>query len=832
MKSEEQIITNLICTTLQIKLPPHSMNIIIPLGGRGERFSKNGYVEPKPLIPIFEKTMIEYAIDNLNRKKDDHIYIFYNNKLDAHEFSYKIREKYPEVRLTCVPDTKGAAETLSIGLRHVMKQKDHHKKCLVVDCDTFYTEDIVSMFREKTDNTTFYTLNYETKPIYSYIETDKDESVVDIKEKVKISDKANAGAYAFTDIQELCDFCDHVVNNNITFNNEPYTSCVISEMVKKGIVFKGCKISSDCVVSLGTPDAVTIYKERTRAFLFDLDGTLVKTDDIYFKVWSDILTEFNLVLTNEIFTNYIQGNNDKYIVETLLKNVDVCLDDLSRDKDNLFIKHISSVHLIEGVNEILKQIKADGHKACIVTNCNRHVAEAIITYVDIAWAVDFIVSGQECMHGKPNVEPYKKALDTYHISSQKCIVFEDSKSGLLSGKQIHPLCLIGIETIYDSATMKRYGVDMSIKDYVGVSIRDIMSFHKSSGASYLRSLIFSTTDTSNVKYVCFDAEKLKGGFIADVVSFQVVTHNNTIHHRILKYENTEENNLSSMATKIQLYQREYYFYTNISPFVNVCIPKFHHLVVDNAKSEEPIGIVLENLLTRNLVPNLTLSEESVDVTLKIVDRMASMHAHFWDTNLASRFPDLKKSTDPIFCPFYTTFIEERYASFGEKWFSVLTESQKKLSDDICKNFSEIQKRMDGEKNQTFIHGDIKSPNIFYDKENGCEPYFIDWQHCAIGKGVQDLVFFVVESFDISDLIPVFNLAVEYYYKKLKEYGVVGYSRKEFEDDLYFSLCYVPFFTSIWFGTTPQDELIDANFPYFFITKMFHLIEFSKNNIFL
>ena len=35
------------------------MNIIIPLGGKGERFSKNGYDRPKPLIPIFDKRMIE-----------------------------------------------------------------------------------------------------------------------------------------------------------------------------------------------------------------------------------------------------------------------------------------------------------------------------------------------------------------------------------------------------------------------------------------------------------------------------------------------------------------------------------------------------------------------------------------------------------------------------------------------------------------------------------------------------------------------------------------------------------------------------------------------------
>ena len=42
------------------------MNIIIPLGGSGERFKNNGYTSPKPLINIFDKHMIEYVIDNLN----------------------------------------------------------------------------------------------------------------------------------------------------------------------------------------------------------------------------------------------------------------------------------------------------------------------------------------------------------------------------------------------------------------------------------------------------------------------------------------------------------------------------------------------------------------------------------------------------------------------------------------------------------------------------------------------------------------------------------------------------------------------------------------------
>ena len=33
------------------------MNIIIPLGGKGERFKINSYTQPKPLIPILGKCM-------------------------------------------------------------------------------------------------------------------------------------------------------------------------------------------------------------------------------------------------------------------------------------------------------------------------------------------------------------------------------------------------------------------------------------------------------------------------------------------------------------------------------------------------------------------------------------------------------------------------------------------------------------------------------------------------------------------------------------------------------------------------------------------------------
>ena len=53
------------------------MNIIIPIGGKGERFKNKAYAKPKPLIDIFEKPMIFYVLDNLNINENDIIYIIY-----------------------------------------------------------------------------------------------------------------------------------------------------------------------------------------------------------------------------------------------------------------------------------------------------------------------------------------------------------------------------------------------------------------------------------------------------------------------------------------------------------------------------------------------------------------------------------------------------------------------------------------------------------------------------------------------------------------------------------------------------------------------------------
>jgi hypothetical protein len=69
-------------------------------------------------------------------------------------------------------------------------------------------------------------------------------------------------------------------------------------------------------------------------------------------------------------------------------------------------------------------------------------------------------------------------------------------------------------------------------------------------------------------------------------------------------------------------------------------------------------------------------------------------------------------------------------------------------------------------------------------------------------------------------LPLFK---NYYYCKLVEYGIQNYSFSEFEIDLCDAFCYIPFFTAVWFGCMSEDELIDKNFPFFFIQKLFKIL---------
>ena len=254
------------------------MNIVIPIGGIGQRFKDEGYLMPKPLINVLGKPMIYKVINSLNLDKDDNIYIVYNNQLKECNFEDLLKFYFPNKNIYFISLdflTRGAAETVLTGLNE-LPVKELNKEFLLIDCDTFYEEDIINIYKSSPNkNLIFNFTDTNPEPIFSYLEIDKNSKVNSIQEKNKISDHANTGAYGFESGVLLKRYCEQVLN----LNSELYISYVYNEMLKDNIKIYGQKISKfHCV---GTPLQLQIYCNKnkhqvnTLRICFDLDNTLV-----------------------------------------------------------------------------------------------------------------------------------------------------------------------------------------------------------------------------------------------------------------------------------------------------------------------------------------------------------------------------------------------------------------------------------------------------------------------------------------------------------------------------------------------------------------------------
>ncbi|KAH8064478.1 hypothetical protein JL722_1352 [Aureococcus anophagefferens] len=211
------------------------MNVMIPLGGIGSRFQKEGYKYPKPFVKVLGKEMILWVVDNLKLGPKDTLVVVYNPKfLDMRELMEMVTVRF-------------GLEGLDARLRK--------RPCMLVDGDTFYTADIVSAYRAIADTAggSFCFEDTQPKPMYSYVTLGADgKEITGIKEKVKISDWANTGCYCFRDGERLLHYCGVIIDRGETqlsqdMKGEFYTSGVIKAMLDDGERFEALVLDRDCM---------------------------------------------------------------------------------------------------------------------------------------------------------------------------------------------------------------------------------------------------------------------------------------------------------------------------------------------------------------------------------------------------------------------------------------------------------------------------------------------------------------------------------------------------------------------------------------------------------
>jgi capsule biosynthesis phosphatase len=261
------------------------MNIIIPIGGVGKRFTEEDYNLPKPLIKSLGSPIIFWTIDNLELSSNDKLFIVYREEFNIFNFENLLKNKFRDINFKFIPlknDTIGASETVLYALEE-MNDDELNKLTIVIDSDNFYDENIIKISKEKNNNLIFYHKDYDINPIYSYISIDGNK-VVDIREKEKISDNACVGAYCFKTAILLKKTIKLNIIQSKRQKNEFYISSIYNTLIQNDIFIDSVEIKGfNC---LGTPKQLKSFSSNLNSsntkyrFCFDLDNTLVTYPEI------------------------------------------------------------------------------------------------------------------------------------------------------------------------------------------------------------------------------------------------------------------------------------------------------------------------------------------------------------------------------------------------------------------------------------------------------------------------------------------------------------------------------------------------------------------------
>jgi beta-phosphoglucomutase family hydrolase len=188
---------------------------------------------------------------------------------------------------------------------------------------------------------------------------------------------------------------------------------------------------------------------RYKAFLFDLNGTMVDDMSYHINAWHKIFNDLGVPLSLEETKKQCYGKNSEVIERVLPGRFsEEDKNRMSIEKETkyqqLFRPHLK---LIEGLDEFLKEAHKAGIKMAIGSAAIMYNVNFVLDGLHLHHYFQAIVSADDVKISKPDPETFTKCAENLHISPEDCLVFEDSTMGAESALHAGMKC-VAITTMH------------------------------------------------------------------------------------------------------------------------------------------------------------------------------------------------------------------------------------------------------------------------------------------------------------------------------------------------------------------------------------------------
>lgn len=258
------------------------MKIIIPMAGTGNRFVEKGYPDPKPLIHVNGKRIIEYILEMFD-DQDEFVFICNDTHLATTNMRQVLLSLKPNATIVSMPQHKlGPVWTVKTVYEHIKDDEE----VIVSYCDNPYIWNRDD-FKKQVDtnnmdgcvltHTGFHPHTLANTKMAFVKNKQGTPYITEIKEKScytdnPMSEHASTGVYYFKKGSYIKKYFDLAIKEQIQYNGEFYVTLVYNLLIRDGLNVG--YYDTPFVTVFGTPEEV----ENFEAWATILKETQIKTE--------------------------------------------------------------------------------------------------------------------------------------------------------------------------------------------------------------------------------------------------------------------------------------------------------------------------------------------------------------------------------------------------------------------------------------------------------------------------------------------------------------------------------------------------------------------------
>lgn len=167
------------------------------------------------------------------------------------------------------------------------------------------------------------------------------------------------------------------------------------------------------------------------AVVFDLDGLLVNTEELYQHVGSELLRRRGRRFDGDLL-DAMMGRPQQVSLAIMIEwhGLDDTVEALAAETREIFLGLLDTrLEPMPGAVALVEEFVARGLPRGVATSSGPDFAHDVLGRVGLLDRFGFVLTSADVTHGKPDPEIYRTAARRHGVPPERMLVFEDSATG-------------------------------------------------------------------------------------------------------------------------------------------------------------------------------------------------------------------------------------------------------------------------------------------------------------------------------------------------------------------------------------------------------------------